>query len=420
MEETKIKCPNCGTQIDVNDVLYHQLDEGIRKVYEDKNAQTEKDFRDARNEIRLEKEKLASEKADQDVLIKAQVSDVLKVKKIELEKTIREEVASEKSEELNLLNKELDLKNAKLKEHNKIQAENEKLKRDIAGQREEIELEKEKEFTERLKQLKIEAESKSDEKYLFQIKELERKLEDQKALTEEMQRKQDQGSMQLQGDVQQKELENILRELWPQDDIRPIKPGKPGADVLQVVKNSQGTECGKIYYESKRTKHFDNGWLQKLRDDNLQIKADSLVIATEVMPDGADKYFFKDDVWVCHFWEIKLLSLVLRHALFQVHSVAVTQQGKETKMEMLYNYLISQEFKGQFGAIMEGFKAIQENHYNEKIRTQKIWKERETQLDKVMANASEFYGKLKGIAGASLPDIKMLESGSLEISDAKL
>jgi hypothetical protein len=245
---------------------------------------------------------------------------------------------------------------------------------------------------------------------ILKIKEKEKIIEDLKAQLDEAKRKAEQSSMQLQGEVQELELENLLRSLYPGDEIREIKKGQRGADILQVVKTTQGVECGKIYYESKRTKNFDYEWLQKLRDDNLEVKADILVLVTEKMPEGEDKFFFKDGVWICSFFEIKGLSLVLRHALFQVYSVIITQQGKETKMEMLYNYLTSQEFRDQFRAIVEGFKSLQDSYQEEKLKMMKIWKEREKQLEKILINAANFYGAIKGIAGASIPEIKMLES----------
>ncbi len=188
-----------------------------------------------------------------------------------------------------------------------------------------------------------------------------------------------------------------------------IKKGQRGADVLQIVKTPSGLECGKIYYESKRSKGFQNGWIQKFRDDNLSVKANILVLVTETLPDGIDKFGHRDGIWICSFHEFKGLSVVLRHALTRVHDVTVTQQNKGTKMELLYNYLTSQEFRGQFEAIMEGFKELQDSYSDEKLKMQKIWKEREKQLEKILTDAVDFYGSLKGIAGSSIPDIKMLE-----------
>lgn len=207
-----------------------------------------------------------------------------------------------------------------------------------------------------------------------------------------------------------------MRESYKFDDIEEIKKGARGADVLQTVKTERGAICGKIYYESKRTKDYQPAWLKKLRDDNLEVKADILVLATEAMPDGQPGFFFQDGVWICSFYEIRGLSLLLRYTLLQVQAISTTQQGRETKMEMLYSYLTSTEFRGQFGAIIEGFKVLQDSHQSEKLKTQKIWAAREKQLEMILTNAVNFYGSIKGIAGASIPEIKMLESGSEDIT----
>lgn len=346
-----------------------------------------------------------------DSIIEQKVKTKLKTESGKLEKIIRQKIEEEKSEEVEALQKELGHKSEQLKELNKTKAEIERLKREKDEQAEKIALEKEREFTQKLNEEKKKIRQQADEDNDLVIKDLKRQIEEQKEIAKEAVRKAEQGSMQRQGEIQELELENILRELHKYDEIIEIKKGQQGADIVQCVKTENGLECGKIYYESKRTKNYNENWLQKLRDDNLAVKADILVLVTETMPDGHDKFFFKDGVWICSLWEAKGLSLVLRYGLLQVHSVSITQQGKETKMEMLYNYLTSQEFSGQFGAIIEGFKSLQDNYAYEKLKMQKIWKEREKQLEKILTNAVSFYGSIKGIAGASIPDIKMLEDG---------
>lgn len=415
-KDSIIKCPQCGAVIDVNDVLYHQLEDQIKKDFDKKSAKREKEIQKQLDEIQLEKEQVKKQKETMNELVAKEVQTKLKTEKNKLEKSIREQLQDETSEQIKDLQKELDQKSTQVKELNKTKAEVEKLKREKDELRDQVALEKEKEFSDKLKEEKQKIKKQSDEENTLKIKELEKKLEDQTKLAEEMKRRAEQGSMQLQGEIQELELENILRNLYPYDEVTEIKKGQRGADIIHIVKTNQGNECGKIYYESKRTKNFEYGWLQKLRDDNLEAKADVLVIVTEVMPvDSEFKYFYKDGVWICSFSEIKGFSLVLRQGLLQIQAVTITQQGKETKMELLYDFLTSQEFRGQFEAIIEGFKSLQDSYSDEKLKMQKIWKEREKQLEKILSNAVNFYGSLKGIAGASIPDIKMLESGANNI-----
>jgi hypothetical protein len=409
--DNTINCPECGTEINVSDILYHQVEEQLKKDFEKKSAKKDKELQAKLNEIETEKEKLKKDKAKLGDLVEQQVQTKLKSEKDKLEKSIRTQLKDENDEMIKSLKEQLDEKSNQVKDLKKKEAEIEKLKREKNELRETIALEKEQEFTQKLNDEKKKIKQQADEANDLVIKDLKRQIEEQKEIAKEAVRKAEQGSMQRQGEIQELELENILRELHRYDEITEIKKGQQGADILHCVKTENGVECGKIYYESKRTKNFNDNWLQKLRDDNLSVKADVLVLVTETMPDGHDKFFHKDGVWICSLWEVKGLSLVLRHGLLQVHSVSITQQGKETKMEMLYNYLTSQEFSGQFGAIIEGFKSLQDNYADEKLKMQKIWKEREKQLEKILTNAVSFYGSIKGIAGASIPDIKMLEDG---------
>jgi hypothetical protein len=409
--ENIIKCTECGAEINVSDILYHQVEDKLKKDFEKKTAKKDREIETKLGEIEEQKEKLKKDKEKLTSLVDEQVESKLKAEKNKLEKSIRSQLQDEASEQIKGLQKELEQKSTQVKELNKTKAEVERLKREKEELRDEIGLEKEKEYSNKLKDIKQKIKQQVEEENTLKIKELEKKLQDQTELAEEMKRKAEQGSMQLQGEVQELELESILRESYIYDEITEVKKGQRGADILHCVKTQNGLECGKIYYESKRTKNFDNNWLQKLRDDNLAVKADVLVLVTETMPEEQDKFFFKEGVWICSLGEVKGLSLVLRHGLIQVHAISTTHHGKETKMEMLYNYLTSQEFSGQWAAIVEGFKSLQDNYADEKLKMQKIWKEREKQLEKILSNAVGFYGSIKGIAGASIQDLKMLEEG---------
>lgn len=410
-KDNTIICPECGTEINVSEILYHQVEEQLKKDFEKKSKKQEQKLQEEREALEAEREKVKKEKANLTDLVEKQVQTKLKSERDKIEKSVRTQLKDENDELIKSLKEQLDEKSNQVKDLKKKEAEIEKLKREKNELRESISLEKEQEFTKKLNEEKIKIKQQADEANDLIIKDLKRQIEEQKEIAREAIRKAEQGSIQRQGEIQELELENILRELHRYDEITEIKKGQQGADILQCVKTENGVICGKIYYESKRTKNFNDNWLQKLRDDNLSVKADVLVLVTEKMPDGHDKFFYKDGVWICSLWEVKGLSLVLRHLLLQVHSVSMTQQGKETKMEMLYNYLTSQEFSGQFGAIIEGFKSLQDNYTDEKLKMQKIWKEREKQLEKILTNAVSFYGSIKGIAGASIPDIKMLEDG---------
>lgn len=404
-----INCPKCGADIDVNQILYSQLQEQIKKEFEQKaNLQEHK--------IRAELEKIAKEKIEIKTAqlkinetIEAQLREKLKSEKIEIEKKLRDKLTDENSEVIKNLQSELNQKSSEVKELNKSKAEIEKLKREKDELAEKIALEKEKELSQKLNIEKEKIKNQINSEHELKFREYEKKLADTLTQLNEAQRKAEQGSMQLQGEIQELALQEILQDAFIYDEISEIKKGQRGADILQIVKTLQGGICGKIYYESKRTKAFDNNWLQKLRDDNLEVNADILVLITEAMPEGEKNFIHKDGVWVCSFTQAKPLAMVLRHSLLQVHSQAVTQQGREGKMEQLYSYLTSTEFANHFGAIIEGFRDLQISYQDEKLKMQKLWKEREKQLDKILGNAVSFYGSIKGIAGKSIANIELLE-----------
>lgn len=368
-EQNSLKCPKCGESINVSDVLAKQVESRLQKEFEARQALRDK----------------------------------------ELEKSVVERVRKQTEIELLELKQELDEKSEQVQELNRTKAEIQRLRREKDELRDAIALEKEVEFTQQLRTEKAKIQNQVKEEYTFKVLELQHQLEVQKGLAEEMKRKAEQGSVQLQGEVQELELEKVLGELYPHDEINEIKKGQRGADTIQTVRNSYGVECGKIYYESKRTKSFDRNWLRKLKEDNNSVKADVLVLVTETMPDGAEEYKFEDGVWICSFWQARSLSMVLRHGIMDVHSRFQIHQGKETKAEMLYNFLTGPEFKSQFEGILEGFKSIQDGYSKEKLQMARIWKEREKQLDRILMNAASFYGSVKGIAGAAISEVRMLE-----------
>lgn len=413
-KENTINCPNCGTEIDVNDVAFHQVEERLKTQFAEQSRKKDEQIQNEKRKIQDGLDALKKDQEDFDDKVSSQVQDRLKVEKATLQKNIETKLKSETADQIESLQKELNEKSVQVKELNKAKAEIEKVKREKDELRSTIELEFQKLTNEKLLEGEKRIKKDAEEATTLKLKEREKVIEDLTEKLKDAQKRAEQGSMQLQGEVQELELESMLKEMYPMDEITEVKKGQRGADCLQIIRNQIGGESGKIYYESKRAKNFDKGWLQKLRDDNLNVKADILVLVTESMPDGEEKFIYRDGIWICSLWEVKALSLVLRQGLQQLHTVMVTNQGRETKMEMLYNYLTSQEFNGQFNAIMEGFKGLQDSYHDEKLKMQKVWKEREKQLEKILTNAVSFYGSIKGIGGSAIQDIKMLEEKTID------
>lgn len=406
--QTTIKCPKCGYEINVSKILYEQVQSQLEKEFNERNAKIDEEYQNKMKAIQNEKENLVKEKENIQKQIDDEVKNKLQSEKLKLEKSIREGIKEESAEQIRFLENELQEKSSQLKELNKTKAEIEKLKREKDELTDKIALEKEQEFSERLKDEKLKIKKQADESNALKIKELEKQLEDQKNLAEEMKRKAEQGSMQLQGEVQELAIEEILRATFIYDKISEVPKGIKGADVIHEVLNKSGLKCGTILYESKRTKNFSNEWIKKLNEDARQIKADICVIVTETLPEGIDKIGQKDGVWICSFNDFKGFAFVLRESLIKIGEAISSQTNKGDKMQMLYDYLTSNEFKLQINAIIEGFMDLQNSYHQEKMAMEKIWKQREKQLEKVLLNANQFIGSVIGIAGSSLPNLKQI------------
>ncbi len=406
METTSISCPSCGAEINVSDILYHQVQEKLKSDFDKQIAQKEISYKAKLDEINKIKEQLTKDKETIQSQIEAAVKSKLLVEKTKLEKSITEKMTEETTEQIQSLQKELLQKTSQVKELNQTKAEVERLKREKDEVRDLVVLEKEKEFSEKLRSEKLIIKQQADENSSLKIKELEKQLDDQKKLAEEMKRKAEQGSMQLQGEIQELAIEEILKSLFPFDLINEVGKGVKGADAIHTVRNHIGIDCGTILYESKRTKAFSNEWINKLKVDAVAAKADVCIIVTEALPDGMEKIGQKEGVWICTFNDFKGLVLVLRESLLKINEAYSSQTNKGEKMEMLYNYLTSNEFRLQLGAIVEGFSDLQDSYTQEKRAMERIWKQREKQLEKVLLNTNHFIGSIKGIAGSSIPGLK--------------
>jgi hypothetical protein len=258
---------------------------------------------------------------------------------------------------------------------------------------------KEKELSEKLEQ-------KIREENLLKIREKEKIIADMTAKINELKQKAEQGSMQLQGQVQELELVDILKSFHPSDRIALSKTGSNAADVLQTIRTKTDLEVGSIYYESKRTKIWSNDWIKKFKMDNLNAKADVLVLVTNALPKEIKRYGLVEGVWVCGIHDVGELSLVLRYGILKVQSILIRQQNKESKAELLFNYLSSDEFKGTFDSILSNFRELQSSFDKEKTSTLKYWKQRESVLNQILSDCVTFSSTVNSTLGMNVAEIK--------------
>ncbi len=413
--ETKITCPNCGQEIDVNSVISHNLEEEFKKKYNAKWVEEKKKYQDEVDKLEKQKQEIEILKQNQDALVAEKLALAVKSEKEKFEKQIKSQLQEEQSERIALIEKELQEKSEQVKELNRAKAEIEQIKREKAEMKEAIEAESAKLLNEKINEEKEKIRKAEHDKNEMVVAELQKQLDDQKRLTEEMKRKQEQGSMQLQGEVQELAIEEWLTSNFPLDTIDEIKKGDRGADCVQIVHTRTTQNCGTIYYESKRTKNFEPKWLEKLRDDIRAKGANIGVLVTDAFPKNMERMGMVEGIWVCSFEEFKGLCFVLRESIVQLSLVAASQENKGEKTLMLYDFLISNEFRLQVEAIVEGFTQMQADLISEKRSIMGHWKKREKQIEKVLLNTNYMYNSIKGIAGSAIQPIK-----TLELPDANL
>jgi hypothetical protein len=412
---TQINCPNCGTPIDVQDILAHQVEEQIKVKYQSALADEKKKYDAQQAVLAKEKEDFEKKKLKENELFAEKLELKLKEERKSIEEKLKTKLGEEQKEQFNMLQQELKDKSLQLQELNKTKAEIEKLKRE----KDEIKTQVEAEAAKRLNLQIIEEKEKikkaEEDKNELRFKELMKQLEDQKRLTEEMKRKQEQGSMQLQGEVQELAIEEWLRTKFPLDTIDEIKKGARGGDCLQIVNTRNQQNCGTIYYESKRTKDFSATWLEKFKTDIRERNANIGVLVTEAMPAGMERMGLKEGIWICTFEEFKGLSGVLRESIIQLSNALSSQENKGDKMHMLYDYLTSNAFRLQVEAIVEGFTTMRADLEKEKNAMSRMWKQREKQIEKVTQNTIDMYGSIRGIAGSAVQEVKLLNLDTDEL-----
>ncbi len=390
----EIKCPNCGTVFEANDAVREEVQKELRTKMMEWQKQKEKEFD----------------------------TEKLKIQK-ETEEALRKNIAGDFENKLRLLEQNNKDNEEKLKAARQQQVEFLKKEQELKTKEEELELSVQKTLQQEREKLSVEIRKLEEQRiaaketeFNLRIKEMEEKLEVQRKLAEEMKRKAEQGSMQTQGEAQELLLEEILRIAFPFDMITEVGKGVRGADCIQTVRNNFGQECGKIIYESKRTKDFGGDWIEKLKADMRSQGADVAVLVTQAMPKDMNQFGEKDGVWICSFSEVKAVSFMLRDAIIKIYNAAKTQDNKGDKMHLLYNYLTSSEFAEQWKALREGFMSMKISIQRERDAMEKLWKQREKQLDKVLLSAAHVRGSIEGIAGMDSVDLNLLEEGNGEES----
>ncbi|GAA7451886.1 DUF2130 domain-containing protein [Helicobacter pylori] len=422
MQENQIKCPNCQVPINVNEALLKQIESEnqSRFLAQQKEFEKEVDAKRAEYRSHLEelkqkeevlKEQEKEQKAKFNDAVKQAIALALQDERAKIIEEARKNAFLEQQKGLELLQKELDEKSKQVQELHQKEAEIERLKRENNEAESRLKAENEKKLNEKLDVERERIAKALHEKNELKFKQQEEQLEMLKNELKNAQRKAELSSQQFQGEMQELAIEEFLRQKFPIDSIEEIKKGQRGGDCIQVVHTREFQNCGKIYYESKRTKEFQKAWIEKLKSDMREIGADVGVIVSEALPKEMERMGLFEGVWVCSFEEFKGLSAVLREGVIQVGLAKKSQENKGDKVNLLYHYLTSSEFSMQVNAIIEGFEQLRADLESEKRAMARIWKSREKQIEKVFESTTNMYGSIKGIAGNAIAQVKSLELG---------
>jgi len=424
MAEPTINCPKCNQEIKLTESLAAPLVEATRNRFEQLLAQKDIDVIQRKKEIDLAEEKLvhAKQSLDDQVLLKVKDQLIKERTRIIDEETKKAKRAvatdlAQKEKELTELQTVIEINQEKLAEAQSAQANIIKKERELDDTRREIELTVEKGIRDKLIETRERAKREAEESLKLNIAEKDQTISSMQSKIEDLMKKADQGSQQLQGEVQELDLEENLRREFSLDVIEPVPKGEFGGDVVQRVVAVSGQLCGMILWESKRTKNWSDGWLPKLREDQRAAKADIAVIVSQSLPKGLDTFQTIDGVCVTHPRLVLPVATLLRQSLIEVAQSRQAIQGQQAKTEMVYDYLTSPRFRQRIEAIVEAFSTMQTDLEREKKVITKQWAKRDEQINRVMKSTVGMYGDLQGIAGKALQEIESLELRLLEADE---
>jgi hypothetical protein len=411
MSEPTIICPNCKTEIKLTESLAAPLIESTRRDYEQRLAFKDTDI--AKKEETLREREAAVSKAMQ--AIDDQVAEKLLLERVRIvaEESKKAKLAlqtdiDQKARELAELQDLLTQREGKLAEAQKVQADLIRQKRELDDAKRELELTVEKRVQDGLSITREQAKKEAEEGLKLKVMEREQTIASMQTQIEELKRRAEQGSQQLQGEVQELELEAVLRTKFLRDTIEPVPKGEFGGDALQRVIGPLGQQCGTILWESKRTKNWSDGWLAKLRDDQRTAKAEIAVIVSQTLPKGVESFDLIEGVWVTESRCALPVATALRQSLIELSGSRLASEGQQTKTEMVYQYLTGPRFRHRIEAIVEKFTDMQSDLERERKTMTRLWAKREEQIRGVIESTAGMYGDLQGIAGRTLQEIEGL------------
>ena len=425
MSDPQIVCPQCSTPIKLTESLAAPLIAQTRKQFEQQLASKEADFARRETMLRQTQQDLAKarEAVDEEIAkkLKTERASIAEAEARKARVAVSNEL-EQRDKQLADLQQNLTANNAKLAEAQQAQADVLRKQRELDDARRELDLNVEKKVQASLVAVHAKARHDAEEGLKAKLSEKENQISGMQRQIEDLRRKAEQGSQQLQGETLELELESVLRARFPRDLIEPVPKGECGGDVLHRVLGHAGQTCGTLIWESKRTKNWNEAWLAKMRDDQRVAKADIALIVSSALPKGIEAFDLIDNVWVTEPQFAVPLAIALRQLLIDVAGSRQAREGHKTKMELVYQYLTGPQFRHRIDAILEKFNDMRDDLDRERKTMTKLWARREAQLNGVLDSTAGLYGDLQGIAGRAMPEIEgldllMIEAGSLRAAE---
>lgn len=407
---TTITCPKCGEKIPLSDALTHDMKEQLAK-------EMGVEIRKKETELKAREEKMQEhDDAMWKEYEKKMESERVTLKQ-EAEKKAREEAGVE-FQDLVLANAE---KDQKLQEAGQREMDFIKQKRELEEKVKSVDLEVARKIEAERKKIEEGAETKVSEEFRLQLRARDEKETQMGRTIDDLKRKLEQGSMQIQGEVQEDDLKEALGTTFPEDTIVDVPKGVNGADLIQIVQTRTGFKAGTMIWESKNTKSWSGDWIKKLKDDQVIAKADMAILVSQVLPEEIKGYGFGlvDGAWVSNPAHYLSLAHVLRHQLIQLAHMKTSLVGKDEKMAILYEYLTSPQFQNRMENIVNAFVSMQSDLLSEQRAIKKHWRKREKEIERVIDNTTGMYGDLQGYIGTALPTIASLELPSGESEEGE-
>ena len=384
MADQSIACPGCGKKIPLTRALRADIEASLKREFDATLDARERELRAAYDK---------------------RLDDDLRRLREEAAKAAEREVA----QEVAALRDQLTQQAADLAEARRVELSLRKRERDLEQKQQDLELTVARQLDAERSRIVSEAQERLAEQHRLKDAEKERQLADMRRQIEDLKRKAEQGSQQLQGEAGEGELESVLRAAFPTDDISAVGQGVRGADIHHIVVDGRGRKAGAILWESKNDRHWNDGWIAKLKGDQRAVRADVAVLVTATLPKGCTRFGLVDGIVVTDFACAAGLAAVLRVNLCLVAQARAAAINKEEKLELLHRYLSGVEFRQRVEAVVEAFTAMRQDLEQERRAAERQWARRARQIDAVTFGISGMYGDLQGLLPA-LPAIGLLES----------